>query len=252
MLDVAHDPGSSLSGRRALVIGAGTPAGRAAAVALASAGADVAVASASIDGDEVMAVRRARRAIEALGRRTAEYAMDLSLGANVRVSTRQVAKELGGLDILVNAADAYLRKSTEAISDAEWARSISVNLNGVFYACRSAIKEMTDGSVIINLCPWVMSGGPASGLNGAYLAAKHGVVGLTHALAEEYAPRGIRVAAILVEVSGNPEGVPPFAALPVAGDLDALGRLVTQIAMKSSDVVVRFSLADETSATSAS
>ncbi len=250
MVDAEGESGGQLAGRRALVIGAGTPAGRVAAVSLAAAGADVAVASGSIDGDEVMAVRRARRAIEALGRRTAEYAMDLSLGANVRVSTRQVAKELGGLNILVNAADAYLRKSTEAISDAEWARSLSVNLNGVYYACRSAVKEMSEGGVIINLCPWITGGGSGLGMSGAYLAAKHGVVGLTYALAEEYAPRGIRVVAVLVEVSANLGDVPPFAPLPVDGDLDALGRLITQIVLEGSDVVVRFGPAGERRVTS--
>ena len=102
---------ATLSGKKALVLGAGTPAGGAAARALAQAGADVAVASTSLDGDEVMAVRRVRRAVEQAGRRAAEYSFDLTLPTNVRVSTRQVAKEMGGLDLLVNAADLYLRRA---------------------------------------------------------------------------------------------------------------------------------------------
>jgi NAD(P)-dependent dehydrogenase (short-subunit alcohol dehydrogenase family) len=239
MADPEPEVDGRLTGRRALVIGAGTPGGRAAAVALAAAGADVAVAAGSIDGDEVMAVRRARRQIEALGRRTAEYAMDLSLGANVRVSVRQVAKELGGLDILVNAADAYLRKDSDAISDAEWARAMSVNLTGVFYACRAAVKEMTSGGAIINVCPWIAE--PWSARSSAYLAARHGVVGLSHALAAEYAPRGIRVAAILVDVTADLDGVIPFSALPASAGVDALGRLVvlTASADRTAEVVLR-------------
>ena len=124
------------------------PAGRGVALALATAGADVACAATSLDGDEVMAVRRTRRAVEAEGRRTAEYAFDLALGANVRVSTRQVAKELGGLDILVTAAHTPLRRPLEKVSDAEWARALNVGLSGVFYAVRAAVGEMKQGGAI--------------------------------------------------------------------------------------------------------
>jgi NAD(P)-dependent dehydrogenase (short-subunit alcohol dehydrogenase family) len=229
-----------LAGKRALVIGAGTPAGRAAAVALAAAGADVAVASGSIDGDEVMAVRRARRAIEALGRRTAEYAFDLTLGANVRVSTRQVAKEIGGLDILVNAADVYLRRSTESTSDSDWSRVLNVNLNGVFYACRSALKEMEEhGGAIVNVCSVLGERGGVE--SAAYCAARHGVIGLTRALALEYAGRNIRVNAVALGwLQGVPQDISPLppASMPEKSDaVQSVGPLVVYLVSAASGFV---------------
>ena len=185
-----------LSGRKALVICAGGPIGGAIAVGLAEAGADVAVASASLEGAEVMAVRRVRRQVEALGRRTAEYSFDVTLGQNVQVSTRQVVKELGGLHILIYAVDQWLLKSADKTTDAEWARVLSYNLSGAFYACRAAVREMTAGGwgrIVL-----VSSGLGDRGMAGAvaYAAARHGITGIVRSLAQEVAPLGIRVNAV--------------------------------------------------------
>jgi len=225
-----------LAGKAALVIGAGTPAGRVAALALARAGADVACASASIDGDEVMAGRRTRRTIEAMGRRTAEYAFDLTLGANVRVSTRQVAREMGRLDILVNAADSYLRKSAEQTTDAEWSKVLSVNLGGVFFACRAALKEMAEsGGRIITICSVLAEHGAEQ--SAAYCAAQHGIAGLTRALAAEYADRGIRINALALD---RQQPAAASATVSAAADhrtQDALGPLVVYLASAAGDMV---------------
>lgn len=186
------DASVDLTGRRALVLGAGSAAGAAVAVALAEAGADIAVAAASIEGTEVMAVRRSRRQIAALGRRTAEYAFDVTLGANVHVSTRQVVKELGGLDILVYAVDHVATTSIEKTTDAEWARVLSLNLSGAFYACRSAVREMGAGPgriILIGSSP----GDNAGAGSVAYAAARHGLAGIVATLAHEVFARGIRV-----------------------------------------------------------
>ena len=198
-----------LSGRRALVIGAGAPVGSAIALALAEAGADVAVATASLAGEEVMAARRVRRRIVALGRRSAEYAFDVTLGQNVQVSTRQVAKELGGLEIVVYAVDARLHKPIEQVSEADWQRVLNLNLSGAFYASRAAVRELrgaTDGRIII-----VSSGLGERGLAGAvaYSAARHGVTGLVRALAQEVAPAGIGVNAIAPLWLAGDAGVGP-------------------------------------------
>jgi hypothetical protein len=101
---MAPEPSIDLAGRRAMVIGAEFPVGGAIALALAEAGADVAVAALQPD-ESVLTSRKVKRAIEAMGRRSAEYVMDVMLGRNVQVTTRQIAKEMGGLDLVVSAGE---------------------------------------------------------------------------------------------------------------------------------------------------
>jgi NAD(P)-dependent dehydrogenase (short-subunit alcohol dehydrogenase family) len=187
-----------LDGRKALVLGAGTPAGRAVAIALAEAGANVAVASSSLDGEEVMACRRTRRAIEKLGRRSVEYAFDVTLGQNVQVSTRQVAKEMGGLDILVWAVHAPFSGPSDKVSDSEWTRCLAVNLNGAFFACRAALREMAPhgwGRILL------MEDGPNDpwSQHAPIRAAQWGVMALTHVLSEEFGNRGVAVHHISID-----------------------------------------------------
>jgi NAD(P)-dependent dehydrogenase (short-subunit alcohol dehydrogenase family) len=217
-----------LASRRALVIGAGTPAGRVIAIALATAGSAVAVASATTDGEDVMAARRTRRAVEALGQRAAEYAFDITLGQNVQVSTRQVAKELGGLDILVTAHGYPLRQPIERTSDSEWTRTLALNLGGVFFACRAAVREMTNaGGVIIN----VISALDATALSGAaaQAAAVYGVCGLTRALALECAGRSIRVYAVSPISSASPDPLPMLRPAEISAE-DDIGALCVTLA----------------------
>lgn len=182
-----------LTGRSALVIGAGTPVGAVIATALAEAGAAVAVASASLDGDEVMAVRRVRRQVGELGGKTVEHAFDVTIGQNVQVGMRQVAKELGGLHILVYAVDDFVTKPIDKTTDADWSRLLATNLSGAFYACRAAVREMMSarwGRIIL-----VSSGLADRGMAGAvaYAAARHGVTGIIQSLAQELAPHNIRI-----------------------------------------------------------
>lgn len=193
--EAAHVADLELSGRKVLVIGAGTDAGRVIATALAAVGADIAVASGTVNGDEVMAVRRTRRAVEALGSRAVEYAFDTSLGQNVLVSTRQVAKEMGGIDLLVNAQDYPVSNPLQRTSDAEWAHTLTLNLGGAFFACRAAVREMSGGGGILNVIP-----PPAQEMMpaAAYTAARYGLLGLTRALARELADRAIRINALTV------------------------------------------------------
>jgi len=186
-----------LSGKRALVIGAGAAAGRAIALALAEAGADVTVSSITTDGDEVMRVKGVQKEIGTLGRRSASVATDVTLGTGVQVMMRQVAKDMDGIDVLVNAPDLPLTRAAEATTDVEWSKAVQVNLSGVFYACRAAGKEMLKqgrGGRIINVTS--VLGERAMANTVAYSAAHAGVWSLTRSLSTEWAAHGITVNAI--------------------------------------------------------
>jgi len=180
-----------LAGRRALVMGAGNPTGGAAALALAQAGADVAVCSVTQDGDEVMAVKRVARRIGEMGRKTLAQGADATLGTDVQVVVRQAAKELGGLDVLVTAPNAFLGKPADATSDAEWRAVLNLNLSATFFACRAAGKEMLkqgSGRIITIASVLGERGLPNAA---AYCAAQAGIFNLTRALSQEWGPRGI-------------------------------------------------------------
>jgi NAD(P)-dependent dehydrogenase (short-subunit alcohol dehydrogenase family) len=186
-----------LSGKNALVIGAGSPAGRTIALALAEAGADVTVSSITTDGDEVMRVKGAQKEIAKLGRKAATVATDVTLGTGVQVMVRQVAKEMDGIDILVNASDLQFAKAAESTTDVEWSKVLHVNLSGTFYACRAVGKEMLKqarGGRIINVSS--ILGERAIAHTAAYSAAQAGVHNLTRALSTEWAAQGITVNAI--------------------------------------------------------
>jgi NAD(P)-dependent dehydrogenase (short-subunit alcohol dehydrogenase family) len=200
-----------LTGKRALVIGAGSEPGRAIALALGEAGADVTVSSATTNGDEVMRVKGAQRELTKMGRQSASVATDVTLGQGVQVMVRQVAKDMGGIDILVNAPDLFLGRPAEATTDVEWARVMQVNLHGTFHGCRAAGKEMLKqgGGRIINVASVLGERGMANAA--AYCAAQAGILNLTRALAQEWGTSGITVNAIAagwMEYSpaiGNPD-----------------------------------------------
>jgi NAD(P)-dependent dehydrogenase (short-subunit alcohol dehydrogenase family) len=186
-----------LSGKRALVIGAGSAVGRAIALAFGEAGADITVSSASESGEEVMRVKSVQRELTKLGCNASTMATDVTLGTGVQVMVRQVAKEMGGIDVLVNAPDLFLGKAADATTDIEFNRVMQVNLAGTFHACRAAGKEMLkqgSGGRVINVTSAL--GERAIANAAAYCAAHAGVHNLTRALATEWGPQGITVNAI--------------------------------------------------------
>jgi NAD(P)-dependent dehydrogenase (short-subunit alcohol dehydrogenase family) len=236
-----------LTEKKALVIGAGGGAGRAIALALAEAGADVAVSSITTDGDEVMRVKNVQRDILKFGRASQAMATDVTLGTGVQVMVRQVAKELGAIDILVNAPDLFLGKAAGETSDAEWGRVIQTNLSGTFHACRAAGKEMLKqaptrgGGRIINVCS--VLGERAIAHAAAYCASQAGIMNLTRALATEWGPQGITVNALAqgwmehTSLLGDPDPASNktvrFVPMKRAGAADELGPLAVYLASDS-------------------
>ncbi len=188
------------SGRNVLVMGAGWSVGRAIALAFAEAGADVVVTSATNNPEEALAVRGTARSIAAMGRKSQDMMVDMSIGTNVQVAVRQVAKELGAIDVCVAAPDLFLGKPADKISDAEWAKVLNINLSGVFYAFRGAAREMLSRELpegrenrgrLIAVASALGERGLAN--SAAYCAAKAGVQNLVRALAQEWGARGITV-----------------------------------------------------------
>ena len=178
-----------LTGKRALVTGANTGIGQAIAVALAGAGADIALAGRSEPG-ETLAL------IAAEGRKAVDLRADLSLIAPVAGLVNDAVEVLGGLDILVNNAGIIRRNDLADFSEEDWDAVIDTNLKTLFFLSQAAAKVMmAQGSgKIINIASLLSFQG---GIRvPSYAAAKSGVAGLTKALANELAPKGVQVNAI--------------------------------------------------------
>jgi 2-dehydro-3-deoxy-D-gluconate 5-dehydrogenase len=178
-----------LTGKIAVVTGANTGIGQAIAVALAEAGADVALVGRSSADETADQVR-------ALGRRAALIEADLSTIAPVQDVVDQTIAALGGLDILVNNAGIIRRADAVEFSEADWDAVIDTNLKSLFFLCQAAGRHMiAQGSgKIVNIASLLSFQG---GIRvPSYTAAKSGVAGLTKALANEWAGKGVNVNAI--------------------------------------------------------
>lgn len=179
-----------LDGRAALITGGNRGLGRAIAEALAGAGADVVIACRSGEAPEAAA------AIGALGRRVVVLAADLSQPAAAAPLVEWAASELGRLDILVNNAGIIRRAAALETTAEDWQAVLDVNLTSVWACAQAAGRLMASqgaGKIITTASLLSFQGGIRVP---AYAAAKHAVVGLTKALANEWAPLGINVNAI--------------------------------------------------------
>jgi NAD(P)-dependent dehydrogenase (short-subunit alcohol dehydrogenase family) len=190
-----------LAGKRALVVGASQGAGRAISLALAEAGADVALCTSTPAPNEALALRKVAREVRDFGRNAIEQSTDVSSGQGAQVMVRQVVKDFGGIDVLINAPDLFVAKPATRITDADWTKVIAGNLSATFFVCRAAAKEMLKAERngrargrIINVASVLGDRGLANA--SAYCAAQAGVLNLTRALAQEWAAQGITVNAI--------------------------------------------------------
>ncbi len=179
---------TDLHGKAALVTGAGAGIGEACARRLAAGGARVAV----VDRDEPAAERVAGELRGAIA-----IHADVSDPAAVDAMVATVAEQFGRLDVAVNNAGIGGTRAPLAEQTPEsWREVISVNLDGVFYCIRAEIPVMlrTGGGAIVNTASVL----GYTGFEGSahYVAAKHGVIGLTQNTAIEYATQGIRINAV--------------------------------------------------------
>lgn len=178
-----------LTGKRALVTGANTGIGQAIAVALAEAGADIALAGRS-EPAETIAL------IAATGRKVVDLRVDLGSIAPVEGLVSAAAEALGGIDILVNNAGIIRRNDLADFTEEDWDAVVDTNLKTLFFLSQAVARlMMAQGSgKIINIASLLSFQG---GIRvPSYAAAKSGVAGLTRALANELAPAGVQVNAI--------------------------------------------------------
>lgn len=178
-----------LAGKVAMVTGSNTGIGQAIAVALAQAGADVALVARSDTSETTQMV-------EQTGRRCVTLPADLGSTDAVDTLVADCVEKLGGLDILINNAGIIRRNDATDFTEKDWDDVMNVNLKSLFFLSQAAAKSMLkQGSGrIINIASLLSFQG---GIRVAsYTASKSGVAGLTKLLANEWAAKGICVNAI--------------------------------------------------------
>ncbi len=178
-----------LTGKVALVTGANTGIGQAIALGLAAAGADLALAGRS-DPSETL------RAASALGRRTVSVTADLSSTAPIEALVAEVLDKLGRIDILVNNAGIIRRADLLDMSEADWDAVLDTNLKSLFFLSQAVARHMAvrGSGKIINIASLLSFQGGVR--VPGYAAAKSGVAGVTKAMANELAVKGVQVNAI--------------------------------------------------------
>jgi NAD(P)-dependent dehydrogenase (short-subunit alcohol dehydrogenase family) len=185
-------PGLDLTNRTAVVIGATSGIGKAIALGLADAGANVVPT-----GRREKLVKDAVREVVARGRRSLAVTTDVSDTKSIQALADLAIESFGAVDILVNAAGKTIRRPTVDVSDDEWEDIFDTNLTGMLRACRTFGRHMIEQRYgrIINIGS--LTSVVALYEVAAYGASKAGVAALTKSLAVEWAPHGVCVNAIL-------------------------------------------------------
>ncbi len=208
---------SDMSGKAALVTGAGGGIGAATAIALAKAGADICIVDVKADG-----LAETAKAIQALGRVALVQAVDLSQPANCKAVVDAAVAQFGRLDALCNVAGILKLAHAHEMAEADWNAVIAVNLSAPFFLCQAAIPHLLKSEgAIVNVSSLAAHIGEA--YSAAYCASKGGLSQLTKALAMEYLLQPIRINAVSPGGLATPIGasfIPPEGA-----DMTLLGRI---------------------------
>ena len=206
-----------LAGKRALITGGDSGIGRAAAIAYAREGADVAINYLPAEEPDA---REVVQLIQAAGRKAVAIPGDLREESFCRRLVSQAARELGGLDILVNnAARQQTKPSIDAISSADFDATIKTNVYAPFWLTKAAVALMGPGGVIVNTSSEQASD-PSEDLVD-YALTRASILNFTKSMAKQLAPKGIRVNAVApgpfwtpLQVSGgaSPEKLVKFGS----------------------------------------
>lgn len=181
----------SLAGKTAVVTGASRGLGRAMALGLAEAGADLVLVSRGMSG-----LRKVSREIDRLGRKSLPIGADISNLKDINAMVERAMGEFGRIDILVNNAGTTFRMPSEDFTEEAWDKVIDVNLKGAFFCAQAVGKVMIDqrAGKIINIASLLSVIGVPTAV--AYAASKGGISQLTKTLAVEWAKYNINVNAI--------------------------------------------------------
>ncbi|MCX4834302.1 MULTISPECIES: glucose 1-dehydrogenase [unclassified Streptomyces] len=230
------------AGKVAFVTGAGSGIGRATARAFAAEGADVVVADIDSAGNE----ETARLAAEH-GGRVLTVKCDVTSSSEIRAAVEQTVREFGRLDIAFNNAGIEQPPAPLVdIAEEEWSQLLDIDLRSAFLCMKYEIPAMLDngGGSIVN----TSSGAGVVGIRGqaAYVAAKHGLIGLTKSAALDYAAQGVRVNAIcpgIIETpmmnrfsGGTPEGRARVIGQEPVGRMGSPEEIASAVLWLSSDL----------------
>ena len=203
-------PAFDLQGKVALVTGAARGLGNAIALALAEAGADVALGLRRIDADNGVAAE-----VEKRGRRALPLQMDMTRPEQIRSAVEQTVKHFGRIDILVNNAGIAPGNLAENVTEEDFDQTLAINLKGTFFACQAAAKFMIPqmSGCIINMSS--QAGFAALPTESIYCMTKAGIVHLTKCLAVEWGMYNILVNAVAPTFIHTP-GTEEYLADPAA------------------------------------
>lgn len=201
-----------LSGRVAFLTGAGSGIGRETALAIARAGASVAVCDIrSTAAEETVAM------IKAAGGKAEPFTLDVTDSSKMNTTVAAAARALGPIDCLATFAGIYQVKKVEDITDADWATMFAIHVNGTFHACRAVLPGMIArraGAIVTTTSLHALRGQAEAA---HYAAAKGAILSFTKSLAREKGPLGIRANGI----APGPIDTPLWRGTLTGGELKA-------------------------------
>ncbi len=226
----------NLKGQTAVVTGGGIGTGRAVALALARAGAQVVVNDLNPDRADSVAAE-----IVAAGAQALPLQGDVSNRFQVSALIENARDRFGGIHLLINAAGVYRPGDLLKLDEWDWRRALDVNLTGAFFCSQLLGRVMADENepphrgVIVNIAAAAPTSGGTLRSGVGYVASKAGMIGLTQQTAREFAPFGIRVNAVCPANIDGEEPPPADAASIPLGRLGSADEVANAVLFLCSD-----------------